>query len=236
MALEWGARALPAGVAVILLGYLLAATWTVSEGELIQDAIEQATDGDTIDVGPGHYAEHLDFLGKDIILQSTDGPADTILDGSDVWDTSVVSFRSSEPISATLSGFTVTGGHGQPYLWDVGRGWMGGGVFIRDAGATILNCIFVDNNARHSGQSHGGAVAIIKSQAIVRNSTFRDNLGFYGGGAMGVVSSQVLVEDNLFEGNRGTHGGAVIVLQDSSVDFQANQWIDNHGGHGGTYL
>jgi hypothetical protein len=145
---------------VILLGYFVAVTWTVSEGELIQNAIEQAANGDTIIVGPGRYLEHLDFLGKDILLQSSDGPDVTILDGQDVWDTSVVSFTTGEPRSATLQGFTVTGGHGQPYVWDIGRGWLGGGVYIENSGATISDCLFIDNNARHSGQSHGGAVFI----------------------------------------------------------------------------
>src|SRR5262245_38631204 len=74
----------------------------------IQAAINSATDGDLILVAPGTYVESIDFLGKDIVVQSVAGPyATTILgDGT----TTVVRFGSGETLAATLSGFTVTNG------------------------------------------------------------------------------------------------------------------------------
>lgn len=218
---------------MLWFGLANAATWTVSEGESIQTAIESATDGDLIEVGPGTYPERLDFLGKDLVVRSTDGPESTVLDGEDVWDTSVVSFTSGEPITATLSGFTVTNGHGQPFVWEVGRGWVGAGVLIKDSAATVTDCLFLENHSRHSGQSLGAGVAVVKSEALLRDNTFRDNLGFWGGGGVGLVQSTAHLEGNTFEGNLGTRGAGLIVLENSTAELTGNTFSDNHAGHGG---
>ena len=52
----------------------------------IQEAIDAAGNGDTIEVAPDTYTERIDFLGKAITLRSTDGPEVTIIDGSVVSD------------------------------------------------------------------------------------------------------------------------------------------------------
>src|SRR6266853_1140202 len=47
----------------------------------IQAAISAASNGDTIVVSPGTYAEHINFLGKAITVQSAQGPGGTVIDG-----------------------------------------------------------------------------------------------------------------------------------------------------------
>ena len=47
----------------------------------IQAAINAAADGDSVRVSPGTYVEVLDFLGKNIIVESTSGAPVTIIDG-----------------------------------------------------------------------------------------------------------------------------------------------------------
>ena len=47
----------------------------------IQEAIKVADDGDTILVGPGTYYGPIDYDRKKIIVQSTDGPTKTFIDG-----------------------------------------------------------------------------------------------------------------------------------------------------------
>lgn len=211
----------------------LAASFDVVEGESIQAVLDAASDGDVINVGPGLYVEQLSFEGKDLVLRSTAGPEHTVLDGDDLWDTSVVSFTSGEPITATLQGFTIQNGHGQPYLWDVGRGWVGAGVLVKSSAATILDCLFVDNNSRHSGQSLGAGLAAVNSEVVLRDNVFRDNLGFWGGGGVGLIGSRASIEGNLFQDNLGTRGAGLIVLQDSTADLVDNTFEGNRAGHGG---
>ena len=65
----------------------------------IQSAIRAAVKGDEIVVSPGRYNENINFLGKDIILRSTD-PANesvrrnTIIDGGSNGD--VITFSGFE--------------------------------------------------------------------------------------------------------------------------------------------
>src|SRR5438552_1820436 len=47
----------------------------------IQSGIVAAVDGDTVRVSAGLYLEMIDFLGKEIIVESTSGPDVTIIDG-----------------------------------------------------------------------------------------------------------------------------------------------------------
>ena len=48
----------------------------------IQEAIDNASANDTILVGPGTYDGPIDFLTRNIIVKSTDGPEATIIDGA----------------------------------------------------------------------------------------------------------------------------------------------------------
>ena len=61
-----------------------AATLEVSSGaySTIQGAIAAAAPNDEIIVGPGTYAETIDFLGKAITVRSSGGAEVTILDGT----------------------------------------------------------------------------------------------------------------------------------------------------------
>ena len=48
----------------------------------IQQAIDASMSADLVLVAPGTYVENIDFKGKNIQLISTDGPAVTVIDGS----------------------------------------------------------------------------------------------------------------------------------------------------------
>src|SRR5687767_217443 len=56
------------------------AAFFVEEGESIQAAINAASAGDTIIVGPGTYNESIN-INKDVTVISLDGAGDTIING-----------------------------------------------------------------------------------------------------------------------------------------------------------
>ena len=89
---------------------------SVSEGDpyYVQHAVNAASSGDEIVVGPGTYNGPIRFDGKNLILRSTD-PNDpavieaTIIDGGG--RDSTIIFDGTEDESCVLTGFTITGGY-----------------------------------------------------------------------------------------------------------------------------
>src|SRR5690606_17331108 len=75
-------RIISVSTILTISGHALAADIAVpADATTIQAAIDLAQPGDRVLVAPGTYAEAIDFLGKDITIESTDGPQITIIDG-----------------------------------------------------------------------------------------------------------------------------------------------------------
>lgn len=114
----------------------------------IQSAIQAAMVGDVVRVQPGTYVESIDFLGKEIVVESTAGAAATIIDAQDL-DT-VCRFVNGEGPGAVLEGFTLTGGYGLPPSFLPGSTFTSpdgtaGGIECIGASPTIRHCRIVGN-------------------------------------------------------------------------------------------
>jgi len=168
----------------------------------IQDAIDEAVDGDQVLVADGVYSTGGQVLygvtnrvsiTRALIVESVHGPTTTMIQG----------FLDQGPIfspncvrcayvtnGAALIGFTLTNGATS----DPGSG---GGVYCESLAASVSNCVFLSNSvpnlgggvysgtllhcvfAGNSAGSGGGAYGCVLS-----NCSFLANLsGFYGGGA-----------------------------------------------------
>ena len=129
-------RDLQTALCFLMLGPLplLAADIRVPQDEAtIQAAIDAAQTGDRVLVDPGIYPEQIDFLGKNIVVESTAGAAQTVIDGQGVLGY-VVSLAGAQTVAAVLRGFTVTGGYGEIGSLSAGPG---GGILVDQGGATI---------------------------------------------------------------------------------------------------
>jgi len=104
----------------LILGLLLTPlpatgrTWHILEdgsgdAPTIQAGIDSSAVGDTVLVGAGTYPENISFLGKDICVKGSTGPALTVIDAGALGGT-VVTFASDESRSAVLEGFTIKRG------------------------------------------------------------------------------------------------------------------------------
>lgn len=148
--------------------------WVPGDFPTIQAAIEFALPGDTVEVDPGVYVENLDFLGKDIAVRSTDGPAATVVDGGGLG--SVVKFVSGETRNAVLEGFTLRGGVGEPGILapdSIG----GGGVICRQGSATIRGNWITDNEA-----AFGGGILTNVADPLIEGNRIFGNRAAAGGG------------------------------------------------------
>jgi hypothetical protein len=180
---------LRAASAAALLASPLAAwavTWQVpGDFAAIQEAIAASADGDRVVVAAGLYAERLDFLGKDVVVVSRDGPAATTIDG--LAGTAVIIGP-----GGTLQGFTITNGAAS----------FGAGTEVRGAGSRIVGNVY-DGNAQGGGGFGAGIGGNGASPTIERN-LFRNNRcdsQFLSGVVAFVNSSEPRILNNIFERN-----------------------------------
>jgi hypothetical protein len=82
----------------------------------------------------------------------------------------------------------------------------GGALYMRDGNLTVIDSIFVDNQAAPLGpDTGGGAIYMLGSKhgALIAGSTFQGNLAANGGG-IGCLFSELDVYNSHFESNIGT--------------------------------
>ena len=158
----------------------------------IQDAINASVNGDTIRVRAGTYYENIIFNGKEIVVQSFEGPGVTIIDGGQL--DSVVRIIDSEGPDTILDGFTVTNG-----LAD-----FGGGIQATSF-ARFSNNIIKNNGARKSGGGFGGNYYT----GTIHNCIVHDNWAGSTGGGLSFVLGVPRLTNCIIYFNEADYGGGI---------------------------
>ncbi|MFO7614766.1 MAG: DUF1565 domain-containing protein [Bacteroidales bacterium] len=161
---------------------------------LIQDAIDAASDGDTVLVWPGRYFENVDFSGKNITLASlmltTGDPAyrySTIIDGN--YSGSCVNLMSGET-DAVLYGLSLQ--HGSGNTW-TSQG-VGGGVNIAYARCSIQYC----DISKNLTYGHGGGIFIAFSAGTqLKGTSIHHNHTYGSGGGIVIGNSAIVYFDSM---------------------------------------
>jgi hypothetical protein len=167
----------------------------------IQAGIYASFNGDTVLVDPGTYNEHINLDGYNIVLGSlylTTGNssyiAGTIIDGTNTGR--VITIDTGEDSTCRIIGFTIQHGNSENEIWQ-----FGGGVFINDASAQILNCIIQNNYA----PNYGGGLSIYGSgsRAKAINCTIQNNSAdsFGGGAFIGDCTEDAEIINCIISGN-----------------------------------
>ena len=188
----------------------------------IQLGIDAATINDMVLVAPGTYFENINFNGKGIIVKSSFGPSNTVIDGSQPNNpnlSSVVTFASNETCDSILEGFTLTNGNGTycectPGYWD----FCGGGVYVFMSSPTLINNIIISNSASCYG---GGVYCSFSGSSISRNTIKANNAGLLGGGVACYNQSFVSIIDNEIINNSARSGGGLII-DESYINISSN--------------
>ena len=184
----------------------------------IQQAINAATDGDTVLVSPGRYFENINFHGKNILVTSyfmydsdVSYISNTVIDGSQPAhpDTaSCVLIVSGEDSTAVLQGFTLIGGTGTKWIDEHGAGTYveGGGILIAFSSPTIKNNLLINNEAISSPSgtlsAGGGAMRCGDGSPKILNNVIINNKGMYGGGIVLNYCSDALIKNNIITANK----------------------------------
>ncbi|MBL7913994.1 MAG: T9SS type A sorting domain-containing protein [Bacteroidia bacterium] len=145
----------------------------------IQHGINNASNGDTILVQPGVYAEQLNFSGKNIVVASvflltndTSDIASTIIAPNNLsgLDKSVITFENNETSDAQLIGFTIENGQGNYRLLGFDPIFYGGGIYCYDADP-VLRFLNIRNNISECG----GGIFLYNSNALIENCNISYN-------------------------------------------------------------
>jgi hypothetical protein len=199
----------------------------------IQEAIDAASDGDTVIIDPGIYVENVNFCGKNLVLRSTDphSPtivASTIIDGDQLGP--VVTFLGSEDETCVLAGFTIRNGGA------VSGGGICGGTDDGGTHAIIRNNNIIGNSAigywdesryRWIGGDGGG---LLFCDGLIADNTISNNWSRFRGGAL--YGCNATIQNNTVMYNAaGDDGGG---LADCDGTIQNNIIRDNSSdGEGG---
>ena len=218
----------------------------------IQAGIDAAVDGDTVLVADGTYVENIDFLGKAITVESSDGPEVTIIDGSkpEHWEYgSVVYFWTGEKTDSVLRGFTITGGRGTYFMFEPWLGItyiyrIGAGIYCSEASPTITNNIIVSNKiARNNfyfisssqllpGVSvnvfQGGGIYCYNANAIISENQIIANEANEGGGLFCFFQADATIANNLIADNIGHVSTAGIHIENSDNVLIVNNRIQSN--------
>lgn len=199
------------GVLFLLPSCLFATTLYVPDDyPEIQDAIEAASEGDTVLVGPGSYGA-VDFLGKNIVVLSEEGPDSTyIVPGGDYGN---VMFVNGESSDAVLQGFDISNG--------------GRGIYIEDSSPTVRGNHI---SGHYNGYAGGGILAsgsqsLIQNNVIIGNSTMGGSYTNYGAGVCLSGGSSVTLQNNVIAENESFLGSGVCLLSGGTSASLVNNVI-----------
>jgi len=181
----------------------------------IQAGIDVAVYGDEVLVAPGTYFESIDFIGKAITLRSSDGPAATTIDAQAAG--SVVTCALSEGPDTVLEGFTITNGSAT----------NGGGMFILQAGPTLLNCTLRENIADYGGGvfNNSGTPALVDC-TLGHNTAYSSGGGMYNFGHPGQPGARLT--NCQFNENIAQNNGGAVRNWDSSPTLIGCTFYYNH--------
>ncbi|MFC1676691.1 right-handed parallel beta-helix repeat-containing protein [Planctomycetota bacterium] len=160
----------------------------------IQAAIDDANEGDVVEVWPGVYTgdgnRDIDFLGKAITVRGTDSNdpnivAATIIDcnGTEAEPHRGFNFTNNEDSNSVLSGLTIANGCGPGIIiYDQLRS-VGGAIYCEESSPTISKCVIRDNSTWGS-YSKGAAIYCHKSSPKINHCIITNNSteGMYGTG------------------------------------------------------
>ena len=207
----------------------------------IQAAINDANNGDVIQVMPGLYEETINFLGKAVTVTSTD-PEDpdtvaaTIIDANGLG--SAVTFDHGETSSAVLTGLTITGGTGK-FVVEAGGTelYWGGGICCEASSPTIVRNVITGNHGRAvtdgntiSVMSFGGGIVSMAGEPVITRNVIKENTAFVGAG-VAVVSGDAVIKSNLIYSNTASYGGGAAPMFGGQL--LANTIVENSAQIGG---
>jgi predicted outer membrane repeat protein len=233
----------------------LAATWHVAidgndltgDGSLgapfatIQHAVDLASSGDTVSVGPGLYVgdgnRDVSLSGTALTITSKGGPEATTIDceGGEPDQHRAMTFESAIDSTFKVVGLTLKNGFQdsaaglvlirpgctpvfETCRLELGEAYHGGALYFENSGGTFRQCMFIGNTSENLG---GALFAATGSDVRFESCEFYSNSSSngYGGAIMVGIDAEAQFEDCLFSENEATWGGGLLYASGATVTF-----------------
>ncbi len=212
----------------------------------IGSALANANTGDAIRVASGMYTERLTITKTVTLEGGWDALFTMRTPGSSLVDAQRLGRAMTilGPVSPTIDGLTITGGDATNEISGTHRG---GGVYIEEGGALLVNNIITDNLATtHITETgFGGGVHVAAGRVVISANQILGNVAgaaapeagteAYGGGVY-AAGTPVLI-NNLFAFNQARLGGSLFgygggaYVLDGTV--RGNRFVSNSASNGG---
>lgn len=201
----------------------------------INEAIDAASNGDTVLIRPGTYFDTttIDTDGKAITITSSQGPNVTFLDGFATGGASIITINSGEGRDTIIEGLTFRGGSspngGAMIISDDAQPIVRGCVFRNNTASNtgpaiaissdflidqqirplIEDCLFEDNISTNFSGNDGGAIYALRTSPVIVGSVFRRNESLVGSAIAAELGSLVEIVSCTFEENESIANGAI---------------------------
>ena len=183
----------------------------VEVGDSIQDAIDSAGDGWTIQLAYGiHYGHDINLGGRAITLRgAVDGYGAAFSTINALENGRVFECTSGEGAGTIFKNLVISFGS---VFTAYGENFAGGGVYCIASSPSFENCTFQDNEANIGG----GLSCDDNSSPTLSDCTFTDNWAEQGGGMSCVNNSNPLLDGCLLKENEASSSGGGMFIVDSS--------------------
>ena len=212
-----------------------------NSGHIIQDIVNLAESGDSLDVGAGRYKENIVIDKGGLLSIIGVGKDRTIVDGGAAGSVFTIANKYQTPVGSTitLSGITITNGN----------------VGIDATGTTLnLNDVMITGNAYsgiatqlggpvtmngHSSiaDNTGIGISVDKGSSVIMND-HSSITGNTGGGIGGWYSQVTMNDHSSISGNRADYGGGIYLVY-GDVTMNDHSSITNNAAvniGGGIYI
>ena len=181
----------------------------------IQEAVNAANDGDTIQIGAGVFSSTI-RLNKHLTFQGA-GKDVTILDAHSAGQT----FYVAQTMVARFSDLTIRGGKAPT------NNSRGGNIYN-------YGYLYGDRIRIEGGQANlGGAIYMLTGQIALNDSEIISNTALYGGGIYNTGGTIIINRSSLVGNGASDTLGGFLYNQSGSVTLSDDQLNENHAKFGG---
>ena len=203
----------------------------------IQNAINNAANGDSIIVSPGTYNENIQILDKSIFLLSN---YENSLDSNEINLTKIIGQQDGifnrvldiQGSSQTeISGFYISGG--------ISNTSHAQGIYISNS-SVFVSSVNVTHNKQPNSSSDGAGIHCNECDLEIQNSYVTNNhAGDYGGGIFAETSSSINIDNCIISNNSSElSGGGVYIDTNSEISINNSNISNNvaEANGGGFYF